>query len=211
MDETVSGAMDVLELTSVNSVYWIDALRRFEETQGAATTQDWEMFVRTFTAFTEQAGLPHDVTVRFLEYAGRTYEAAGLVGLIAALPDEQIAAHVLRTGWARLITEHGDQWAGYDGTQPHWEYFRDQFYAQAHAIDPQVYATVHGHLSSYDRATPLERYQALVGLGLPVDASTAYPPAVEKADTAPGQEPYSFDMMSVEDVEEMILRYAAVV
>ncbi|MFQ3559023.1 hypothetical protein QZN11_19775 [Streptomyces gramineus] len=209
MDETISGALRALELTSANAAQWLAALRRFEETQGVGTAQDWDSFARAFTDCTEREGLPSDVTRRFLEYAAWTHEAAGLVGLLAALPDDRIAAHLLETGWARLVTEQGAEWAGYDGSQAHWENFRDRFYAHAYTIDPQVYATAYEQLSPYDSATPVERYRALAGLGLPVDASAAAPTAFAEPAAAHVAGHRSFDEMSVAEVEEMILRCAA--
>ncbi|MFF7738285.1 hypothetical protein [Streptomyces sp. NPDC007984] len=204
MDETISGALDTLELNGDSAVYWLATLRGFEEAERSEPAQDWDTFVQRFTAWTGQAGLPSDVTLRFVDHAARTY-GAELVGYLAALTDDQVLAHCAQSGWARLITGHGADWAAYDGSQEHWEYFRDQFYIQANDIDPQVYATAHEQLSPYDAASPLERYHALVGLGLPVHTSAAEP----AVPGFPDQEAASFDEMSVEEVEEMILAYAA--
>ncbi|MFF4983880.1 hypothetical protein ACFY3O_28005 [Streptomyces sp. NPDC001046] len=209
MDETISGALDTLDLNSDNTAYWLATLRGFEEAERSEPAQDWDTFVQRFTDWTGQAGLPADVVHRFTEYAAQTH-GAELVGYLAALTDEQVAAHCVQSGWVRLIAGHGADWAGYDGSQPHWEYFRDRFYLQANDIDPQVYRVAYEQLSPYDTAVPAERYHALVGLGLPVDVSAAEPVSPEgEFDVPAAQEAASFDELSVEEVEEMILRYAA--
>ncbi|RPK67628.1 hypothetical protein EES43_02925 [Streptomyces sp. ADI96-02] len=200
MDETVIGALETLGLTSATAEYWRSTLHQVQqETLSSEAPDDWDAFSQRFVAWVDQAGLPSDAAHLFLEYAAQT-QGIGLVDQILMLSDDQIAEYCAQAGWARLITEHGADWAGYDGSQPHWDYFRDLFYNQANAIDPQVYAMAYEQLSPYDAATPLERYHSLHALGLPVD-----PAAAEPADGHAAAEPTSFDEMTVDEVEQMIL------
>ncbi|MEW1614711.1 MULTISPECIES: hypothetical protein [unclassified Streptomyces] len=209
MDETVTGALEALGVTSATAKQWRDTLRQVhEETQRAESPDDWNAFTQRLTYGVEYAGLPMESAQRFLEFAAQTY-GVGLVEHVVMLTDEEFGNYCAYAGWQRLITEHGADWAAYDGSPEHWAYFRDQFYTQAYALDPQVYAMLHEQLHPYEEAPPLERYYALQALGLPVNPSAAESavfaePAVPAALDGPG----SFDEMTVEDIEQMILAHA---
>ncbi|MEU8934368.1 hypothetical protein AB0D30_31345 [Streptomyces sp. NPDC048409] len=211
MDEALVEAVHMLEPDRDSLPLWREILYRSFHEARVGASDDWDRFAELFAAYAYQANLSTEAAQRFLDYGRQTY-GMDLVEQAVNLTDDQMQQmheYRLHAAWQRLVAEHGAEWADCDGTDAHWQYFRDRFYAHAHALDPQLYGLVHGWLTPYDTAPPAERHYALRALGLPVSDFAV--PETRSAGGGHGEKshPYaSFDRMSVDDIERIILAYA---
>lgn len=75
--------------------------------------------------------------------------------------------------WTTLVAAHGGDWATFDGSEPSWATVRDQFYRNANALDPRLYALAYQRLNGLEGRPMAQRIAALREAGLPVLAQPA--------------------------------------
>lgn len=75
--------------------------------------------------------------------------------------------------WAELIAAHGGDWVAFTGSEPSWTQCRDQFYRDANAIGPQLYAAVYERLNALEGQPMEQRTAVLRELGCAVPGQPA--------------------------------------
>ena len=109
----------------------------------------------------EWCGLVGTAHTGKLELVGRLYTE------IDDLPGEYAKARA----WTRVVELFGEDWAGWNGTGPHWREYRDWLYSAADARDSALYAAAYERLEPLNDMAFEQRAGRLREFGFAIEAS----------------------------------------
>ncbi len=138
------------------------------ETAHTEADGDWEEFVRQLTDGIRADFM--DAARSFLDNAEGNGKLE-LVGRLFTDVDDVPAAYAKARAFARMIETYGEDWAGWNGTEPNWTEYRDWLYEATRAEGSDMYDAAVAALDPLNDMAFEQRADRLTALGFTIEAN----------------------------------------